>query len=222
MFCFFGLLILLVLFVGVDSYGNNECIRKHTLSGPGFNFINCTDPAEVVMQWKKEHIVPLFKLIVNDECELEFEGKEGDDSYAKWTNEDDDKTVSCSSAMECDLQINKDGKLMTYIRGVKDQEVDCEHVRKELDESSVWSKFRVENLPVDYKFQVFVKTEEPKEDEGKEFVPLSTTTSKSTASGASAMPIEIGDVVYVLVAISIVILLSASSVFLSSTFAVCK
>ncbi|KAI6185263.1 hypothetical protein M3Y98_00003900 [Aphelenchoides besseyi] len=172
------------------------------------------------MQWKKEHIVPLsvitrsediqkFKLIVNDECELEFEGKEGDDN---------DKTVSCSSAMECDLQINKDGKLMTYIRGVKDQEVDCEHVRKELDESSVWSKFRVENLPVDYKFQ----TEEPKEDEGKEFVPLSTTTSKSTASGASAMPIEIGDVVYVLVAISIVILLSASSVFLSSTFAVCK
>ncbi|KAI6212324.1 hypothetical protein M3Y94_00007500 [Aphelenchoides besseyi] len=223
------LAILLLLFVGVDSYGNNKCIEKHTLSGPGFNFKNCTESAEVVMQWKREHIVGMsiitqskdvqkFKLIVNDDCELEFEG---DDSYAKWTDEDD-KSVSCSSAMKCDLQINEDGKLTTYVRGVKDQKVGCEQVRNELDENSLWSKFRIENLPADYKFQVFVKTEKPEEGEGKEFVPPSTTTSNSIASEASVSSVELGLLFYVLVALSIVILISVFFILVSGIVSACK
>ncbi|KAI6212293.1 hypothetical protein M3Y94_00003800 [Aphelenchoides besseyi] len=130
----------------------------------------------------------------------------------------DNKTVAnCESATLCDLQITNDGKLTTHIDGVEDQEVGCDNLHKEIDNTWVWTMFRVEDLPVDYKLDVYARDVDSKE-EGMEYIPPSITDTPNF----SATTIKLDYVIYVLVALSVVILLSTFVVFLSSIFAACK
>ncbi|KAI6212292.1 hypothetical protein M3Y94_00003700 [Aphelenchoides besseyi] len=105
---------------------------------------------------------------------MEFEGKKGDGEYAKWTNENG-KVASCASADNCDLKINKNGKLLTY---TDDVDVGCNDVHKKIDETWVWSKFRVENLPVEYKFMITLRGTK----EGTEYTPSPISTKKPTTN----------------------------------------
>ncbi|KAI6198440.1 hypothetical protein M3Y96_00519500 [Aphelenchoides besseyi] len=189
MFRVYDLLVLSLIIVGVEAYGNDECIKKGTNIEPGFLFKTCISTVEVAMKWKKTHNVRLliiteskdvskFKLILNDECKLDFEGKRGNNEYAKWTNANGTVT-NCSTIKNCNLQI-KSGKLMTYTTiSYLDKDVGCGNVRNKLEDQWVWSKFQIKKLPAEYELKIFVLNGRSEEDEGTEYIPAVSNTSDS-------------------------------------------
>ncbi|KAI6220733.1 hypothetical protein M3Y95_01027400 [Aphelenchoides besseyi] len=183
MFRFFGLGIFLVLFVGVEAYGNSECIRNIKLANfTGFGFKYCSAAAEVSMKWKQEHAMGMlvindteliaeqhFKVVVNNNCTFNFMSKKGG-GYAEWKI-GDSVVVNCTDIADCML-------------GSGDSSIDnstasCTNALNEIDDTWAWSKFRVENLPSEFRFHVFVLYPDD-EGEGTEYVVSSSTETIST------------------------------------------
>ncbi|KAI6220796.1 hypothetical protein M3Y95_01034200 [Aphelenchoides besseyi] len=210
---------LLLFIVGVGAFGNNECITKE---GNEYYFENCNSAAEISMKWKlkNELFLILFsnsnevrklKLVVNDKCELKFEGKKGDDSYATWTK-GNETVANCSSIFECSLQITNDGKLETIHSHI---DVGCDNVLNKINDTWVWSKFRVEDLPAEYFMNVHVGESDAEEDEGSEHFPPSTTTATPTDTPkASTSSIVLDVSIFALVAFIIFVMCTICLFFL--------
>ncbi|KAI6212314.1 hypothetical protein M3Y94_00006200 [Aphelenchoides besseyi] len=154
-----------------------------------------------------------FKLVVNDECKLDFEGKKGDGQYAKWTK-GNEIVANCPSANNCDLYIDENGKLVSYYGGVG-----CNNVRNKLNDTWVWTKTRVEGLPMDYELHVYVKEGNEEEGEGSEYIPPTTTEKPTTekpttlANSETAKPpnnyalsTKLGGSIFILVSLFFVVL----------------
>ncbi|KAI6212294.1 hypothetical protein M3Y94_00003900 [Aphelenchoides besseyi] len=192
----FVMVVLLLFVVGVGAYGNNECIEEVSVGyDPGILFENCTNDTEVATKWRKRHKFGFFvnphtsevhklKLVVNDECKLDFEGKLGDGEYAKWTK-GNEIVANCTSINDCGLEINKNGKLVSDYGG---NDVGCNNVRNELNNTWVWTKIRVEGYPIDYKLYAYVEEGNEEEGEGSEYIPPTTTEKPTTEKPTTEEP----------------------------------
>ncbi|KAI6220742.1 hypothetical protein M3Y95_01028300 [Aphelenchoides besseyi] len=177
MFRFLGSVILLMLSVGLDSYGNNECItREGLVYGFGYKFQDCFGPAEISIKWYTERILlfavttdsldtQTFTLVINDVCTFAFEGRSNIESeYAMWTTPDKEY-ARCRSFIDCTFKIEKrnfDGFIYrgdesNVINAVEGQTVYalCGGMINELPNGWIWTKIRVEGLPRSLKLQVF-------------------------------------------------------------------
>ncbi|KAI6212319.1 hypothetical protein M3Y94_00006700 [Aphelenchoides besseyi] len=156
-----------------------------------------------------------WKLVVNDECKLDFEGKTGNGKYAKWTK-GNEIVANCTSAYDCDLVINKNGTLVVEQQnGV----VVCNNVRNELNDPWVWTKIRVEGLPMDYELYLNVMEGNEEEGEGTEYIPPTTTEKPTTEEPTtlanskaakppnnSALSTKLGGSIFVFVSLFFVVL----------------
>ncbi|KAI6212270.1 hypothetical protein M3Y94_00001100 [Aphelenchoides besseyi] len=161
MFRFFGFVVFAIFVVGVQSFGNNDCIQKYAKKHlGGFRFSECSADAEITIKWKKAlslktHIFAhnkqafTFKIAVNDVCSLKFKGKLGF-NHNKWIN--GDKVTDCKYIGECGLKVNNnDGKVVTALG----QEVGCDNVQNSVDNVWTWTKIRVADLPTGIDFVVY-------------------------------------------------------------------
>ncbi|KAI6217735.1 hypothetical protein M3Y95_01205600 [Aphelenchoides besseyi] len=169
---------LLIFLEIVDSYGNNQCIQpyeyhKNNYRKRGFVFKNCNHSAEITIKWKTEHELSSdiwsttieerrFKLVVNDDCELDFEGRGV--KGAKWTSKEDSVTFECTETTMCDLSFLGHNQLL--IRGnlyACNEKV----VNNKIDDQWLWTQIRVIDFAAEYTFRVYVWDY----DEGEEYIP---------------------------------------------------
>ncbi|KAI6212449.1 hypothetical protein M3Y94_00025400 [Aphelenchoides besseyi] len=140
-------------FASVVSYGNNQCITKYERSETdwhkrGFNFTGCQD-AEILIKWDKNFklfftfgtetsMCIKFKIIVNDGCELNFEGK---NEIGDWKWETGETNIRCDKSW-CSTHITKNGAIpSSSYYGMS--ECARNDLRNPIDDEWVWTKIRV-------------------------------------------------------------------------------
>ncbi|KAI6198461.1 hypothetical protein M3Y96_00521700 [Aphelenchoides besseyi] len=165
--------ILLIDFVAVEAYGNHECIKEKNFGSPGYFFENCTGLAELAVKWNTKYRLLLsiwalewdmrnFVLVVNDQCKLDFEGKDGEQSYGKWTNKKK-KVIECLSIYSCQLYISAYGNLKIW-HDSPEQDLGCDNMLNLLNSTWAWTKFRVEKLPASYNIDISIYNSTSHED----------------------------------------------------------
>ncbi|KAI6220767.1 hypothetical protein M3Y95_01030900 [Aphelenchoides besseyi] len=145
------MLLFLLLVPLVHSYGNNKCIQRYLQgSQSGFNLTNCRD-AEIAVQWsvnrffnihyKRKSIPDIvkFKMILNDQCELNFVGREEEDRT--WRLRNEQSQVFCTR-LYCELFVMSTGELVS---GMNDQPIGCvgNNLVNHADDK-MWTKIRVQ------------------------------------------------------------------------------
>ncbi|KAI6212357.1 hypothetical protein M3Y94_00012000 [Aphelenchoides besseyi] len=179
------LFVLILMFV-IQVHGFTECIAKaDEKNAVKFDFDRCSGTAEIALKWNKNLALWMgslpdtlelitFKLIINNQCTLNFRGEQGTKQPAQWTDENGTVT-HCPSMLRCLLEINKDGKLI--ING--NQTVNCgnKKLSNTIGSQEKWTKIRVENLKWLNAFNVVVM--DPKGDEIKDRVLLYNSLGSS-------------------------------------------
>ncbi|KAI6217073.1 hypothetical protein M3Y95_01242900 [Aphelenchoides besseyi] len=183
----------LVLLLGpllVDSYGNNECIKKYDelfYYSPvrGFKFDDCRD-AEIAIKWKSNQILRIeikgsqqryfkFKMIVNDVCELNFE------------TSDDMKMLHVGGQT-----INKFNHYWSWYiwsTGQLSPKIGCygEFLRNPIDDEWVWTKIRVIFDETSARASVVVYSPDARAGEGEEYFPSNSTLTTVLTSTTSEL-----------------------------------
>ncbi|KAI6224871.1 hypothetical protein M3Y95_00798500 [Aphelenchoides besseyi] len=184
---FLGLFLLLMFVVDHGDSARDPCIKEY-LGGGGFEFVDCDDAAMNLRYWANHSLririvpggfyrrVPFFKLFVNRQCTLIFEGRMAEGSkFAEWRTEAGYTLVECEDVSLCDLKIDVNGVMRLIDSSVsRDSLCPAHDLRNPINGGGiVWTTIRFVHPPKLWKLVVDVENAYP--DEVEEYFPVTTT-----------------------------------------------